>query len=137
MLQASGNKAVLGSGTYTTTTQDGDKTHKQLTVVVNDVINKDAEDLKGMTIADLLKSNVVLMVKGDEDGSEIEAKIKGNVGICCKNLWLRQKIGTGLNVDETSDAALNQALAMTEKKMLQAKNAVKDCGAAAETATAQ
>lgn len=127
LLQASGNKAVLGSGTYTTTTQDGDKTHKQLTVVVNDIINKDAEDLKGMTIADLLKSNVVLMVKGDEDGSEIEAASKAMLEYVAK-IFGYGSIGTGLNVDETSDAALNQALAMTEKKMLQAKNAVKDCG---------
>ncbi len=110
----------VASGTYTS----GSNTISKLTVVKNDVVCKDKSELKSMTISDLLNQNIVLMARGS-DSAESLSKAGGYLMEYIASIFGLGHIGTGLNVDPESDAALRMALASVQKKFLKAGNAVK------------
>ena len=113
----------VGTGTYTS----GSNSISQLTVVLNDVICKDKTEIKSMTISDLISQNIVLMARGSNAIDSV-SKSAGYLMEYIASVFGYGHIGTGLNVDTESDAALNMALASVQKQFLKAGNAVKNGG---------
>jgi len=113
----------IASGTYTT----GGVSIDKLTVVVNDVICKDKNELKSMTISDLLSQNIVLMAKGGNSADSI-SKAAGYLMEYIASVFGYGHIGTGLNVDPEADSALNMAMASVKKLVLKSANAIKNGG---------
>ena len=104
-----------------------------LTLCVNDSMIRSAEDIKGMTIADLLTENVTIIAQNTppRDGGASYSNASKTMEVAAKamlesiaSVFGYGHIGTGLNVDTESDIALTQALIMTEKRFLSSKNAV-------------
>ena len=114
------------------------KNIRRLTLVQNDVICKDENQIKGLTISDLLSRNITIMAwdPDGKDGFDEEDKIYGINSIntvstvgkylleYIASIFGYGHIGTGINVDEASNAALNMAFAMVEKKFLNPANVV-------------
>ena len=101
----------------------------QMTVLKNGVIDYDYKSLQNMSIADLLTDDIVIMNWWHEqDGGtdaikEMSYRIKKLLEYIA-GVFGYGEIGKGLNVDSTTDDALNKALAMVEKKYLKSANAV-------------
>lgn len=101
----------------------------QMTVITNGVITTNESSLKNMTIADLLTNDVVIMnwwheQSGGQDAIEEMSYRVLKLMEYIAEIFGYGHIGTGLNVDETTDQALNLALTMIEKKFLKAGNAI-------------
>ena len=122
----------VGGGKYTT--EKDDKTYEinQMTLVVNDVINSNTDEIKDLTIADLLSQNVSIITKGDNSIETISNAGKYIMEYLASVLGYGH-IGTGLNVDTESEAALELALSMVEKKFLSAGAVVKNGGQTSDT----
>ena len=101
-------------------TDKGEIHDSKLTMVVNDVIKFDANYLSDMKLVDLMKNNVVIMGKNADDLSQKMKDIIKEVA----EIFGYKNIGNGINVDTTSDAALDMALKMVEKKVLNPGNIV-------------
>jgi len=100
----------------------------QMTVAVNGVIDYNYRSLQNMTIADLLTNDIVIMNWEDsgtagEAISEMSYRITKLMEYIAK-IFGEGHIGTGLNIDDTSDQALTKALNMVKKKYLKPGNAV-------------
>lgn len=97
-----------------------------LTLCVNNTMVKDANTIKSLTISDLLKSDVVIMAQDHDSDSELNTIALAGKSILkfVASVFGYGHIGTGLNIDTTSDQALELALAMTEKKFLNTRAAV-------------
>lgn len=95
------------------------------TIVQNAVINHYKDELKEITVGDLLSGDVVLMTQDSSDGakknitSAADKLLNYIAGIFGYN-----NSGYGLNVDSASNAALNYAMTMTEDIYLKANNAI-------------
>lgn len=97
-----------------------------LTVVNNGIINKYPNEIKEMTIGDLLTSDIVIMVQnGDKELSKkvVSESASKMLDYIAKILGHGQP-GIGLNVDEASAKALEYALMMTSKIVLNPGNTV-------------
>lgn len=100
------------------------------TVVQNGIINHYEDELKEMTIGDLLSSNIVLMTQhADNDNARNTAakamseSVEKLLESIAKVLGLGQS-GVGLNVDDASNDALKYALEMTTNIFLKPGNAI-------------
>ena len=96
----------------------GDVNDKRLTMIVNDVIKFDENYLKNMKLVDLMKNNVVIM---GSDINELSNKMKSVIKDIAE-IFGYKNIGKGINVDTTSESALEMALKMIEKKVLNPGN---------------
>ena len=104
----------------------------KLTLVQNDVICTDKTEIKDLSVADLLTNNIVIMATGTAGSGNDKIDAIGSLSKAGEyimeyvaSLFGYGHIGTGLNVDETSDQALYLALEMVKKKFLKSGNAVK------------
>lgn len=93
------------------------------TIISNGIITKDSDTIKNMTIGDLLASNIVLMTQnGSADSmSKYAQKLMYTIA---ETFGYNQAVGTGLNVDSTTDAALKYAMTMVLNVNLKASNAI-------------
>lgn len=96
------------------------------TIVQNGIINHYEDELKGMTIGDLLSGNIVLMAAGDgtQDAKKMAEKVEKLLESIASVLGLGQS-GVGLNVDDASANALKYAMTMTKNVFLKSQNAIK------------
>ncbi len=94
--------------------------NSKLTMVVNDVIKFDSNYLNDLKLVDLMKNNVVIMGRNAEDLSN---QMKEVIKYIAK-IFGYGNIGKGINVDTTSNQALEMALKMVEKKVLNPGNVV-------------
>lgn len=95
-------------------------------VIKNGSLVEDVYSIENMTIGDLLKSDIILFTdrkKGNQAVNDISAAGKAILEYVAKLLGYGS-VGTGINIDETTNNALIKALAQTEKVYLSAKNAV-------------
>lgn len=128
------DRAVNGANyTVTGTTLNNkdlpDGKMNSLTVIVNNIIESQANKIETMSIADLLTSNVSLMTYyNSQDNEEKAAKSLEVAGGAILDQLARVfgygSIGTGLNIDATTDAALTKALDMTKNKFLKSSGKV-------------
>lgn len=112
----------------------------QLNVYINDMQQRTDSAIKSLTVADLLRNDIVIMTQinennpgagsGCRDGSNQDTAIK-SVEVAGKGVldYIARvfgygSIGTGLNVDSTTDEALKTAYTMTIKKFIDARGAV-------------
>lgn len=96
------------------------------TIVQNGIINHYEDELKGMTIGDLLSGNIVLITKGDGDGTaEVMAEKAEKLLESIANVLGLGQSGVGLNVDDASANALKYAMTMTKNIFLKSQNAIK------------
>lgn len=111
-----------------------------LNVIKDGIILSSEGAIKSISIANLLKDNIIIYAKdnfsdtGDHDGekqrSEKYNSIENVRSAAVTILEYVAKalgygsIGTGINVDESTNAALTQAFMMTQKIFLNANNAV-------------
>lgn len=93
------------------------------TIISNGIITKDSDTIKNLTIGDLLASNIVLMTQnGSADSmSKYAQKLMYTIA---ETFGYNQAVGTGLNVDSTTDAALKYAMTMVLNVNLKAANAI-------------
>ena len=115
----------IAGGIYTL---GSDKINK-LTIVDNNVIVHSESDIKGMTIADLLTRDITIITKGDPHSDEATpvnsiARAGEYLLDYIASVFGYGHIGTGLNIDTTSDRALTMAYNMVKKKMLNEGNVV-------------
>ena len=105
-------------------------------VIKDGIIQSSEDDITSITIANLLKDNIVLYAKDnkafDADGKETKSNnsisnirnaAKAILEFVAKALGYGQ-IGVGINTDESTNTAITQALMMTEKIYLNVNNAV-------------
>lgn len=107
----------------------------QFNLVENGIINHYADEISGMTISDLLTSNIVLMSSKttfNSDPKEFREKILKLFDSIAATLGYSKTedlYGTGLYVDEASKNALAFAYSMIENSFLNTnKNAIQDKG---------
>lgn len=93
------------------------------TIISNGVIEKDSDTIKNMTIGDLLASNIVLMTQNGSADSMAKYAQKLMYTIA-EAFGYNQSIGTGLNVDSTTNEALKYAMTMIQNVNLKAANAI-------------
>lgn len=126
---ATRGREIVG-GTYQTKNGSADVYINKLTIVDNDTINTNASEFRGMTIADLLSRNIVIMATGNpgETPNPINSVSQAASYIMdyIAEVFGLGHIGTGLNVDADSQLALEMALAMVKKKFLNPANAEKN-----------
>lgn len=93
------------------------------TIISNGVIEKDSDTIKNMTIGDLLASNIVLMTQNGsaDDMAKYAQKLMYTIA---EAFGYNQSIGTGLNVDSTTNEALKYAMTMIQNVNLKASNAI-------------
>ena len=125
------NKSELASGDYQLS--GNTNTINKLTIVQNDTITYSPEEIKTMTMTDLLNSNVVLMSRGSNSIHSVSVA-GSSIMDYIASLFGYGHIGTGLNIDETSDQALTLALEMVKKKFLKEGNAVQSGNKTSNTA---
>lgn len=92
-----------------------------ITVIDNGVINKDVNEIKEMTIGDLLSSDIVLMAQSDgnsEYKKSFTDSVKNLLKYIAEVFGYNQTTGTGLNVDEASETALEYAYNMVSRQFL-------------------
>lgn len=96
---------------------------KGFTIVSNGVIEKDSDTIKNLTIGDLLASNIVLMTQNGsaDDMAKYAQKLMYTIA---EAFGYNQSIGTGLNVDSTTNEALKYAMTMIQNVNLKASNAI-------------
>lgn len=97
-----------------------------LNLCVNDTIEKNISNIKGMTIADLLTENVSLIAE-KSDNYDPRSTIELAATAMLKSIasaFGYGNIGTALNIDTESDNAMNLAYEMTVKKFIKSGNAV-------------
>ena len=97
-------------------------------VIKDGIIQSSPEDITSISIANLLKDDVVLYAKNNNGSSgdsikNIRNAAKAILEYVAKALGYGQ-IGVGINTDEATNSALYTALMMTEKIYLNANNAV-------------
>ncbi len=131
----SGDAIYTVPGAMVGNEQKPDQPMAVMTMVQNDVILNDPAAIKSMTLGDLLTSNIVLMTNTKSNNSDVAANTLQIAGQGMLDYIARifgyKSIGTGLNIDTSTDNALNQAYALTMRKFLSAKNAV-DAGSKAD-----
>lgn len=121
--------AVNGIEYYNSEGEEKTKNLYGLTVIRNGSIQSSQEQISSLRIADLLKSNVVIYAcQNNENGKKSSIQNIKNAAtsileFVAKALGYGQ-IGVGINVDDSTNDALNKALIMTEKIYLNANNAV-------------
>lgn len=126
LFQTSGSS--VGNGKFTTQDASGnDKSINQFSVVLNDSICYSASEIQSLTIEDLLSQNISIITSGNDPINGIATAGKYLMEYLAQVFGLGH-IGTGLNVDTSSDDALEFALSMVEKKFLSAGGAVKSGG---------
>ena len=126
LFQTSGSS--VGNGKFTTQDASGnDKSINQFSVVLNDSICYSAGEIQSLTIEDLLSQNISIITSGNDPINGIATAGKYLMEYLAQVFGLGH-IGTGLNVDTSSDDALEFALSMVEKKFLSAGGAVKSGG---------
>lgn len=92
------------------------------TIVQNGIINHYKDEIKSMTIGDLLANDVVIMMQGDK-ANEMSKSVEKLLEAIAKTLGLGQT-GVGLNVDQASKDALEYAFEMTKNTFLKPGNAI-------------
>lgn len=92
------------------------------TIVQNGIINHYEDEIKSMTIGDLLANDVVIMMQGDK-ANEMSKSVEKLLEAIAKTLGLGQT-GVGLNVDQASKDALEYAFEMTKNTFLKPGNAI-------------
>lgn len=92
------------------------------TIVQNSIINHYEDEIKSMTIGDLLANDVVIMMQGDK-ANEMSKSVEKLLEAIAKTLGLGQT-GVGLNVDQASKDALEYAFEMTKNTFLKPGNAI-------------
>ena len=97
----------------------------KLTLISNDVICTDKQEIKETTIADLLSRDITIMTRGEDSISSI-AKAGTYLMESIAAVFGWGHIGTGLNIDSESDRALDLAMDMVKRKFLNENNAVKN-----------
>lgn len=92
------------------------------TIVENGIINHYEDELKNMTIGDLLSHNIVLMMQGNkaDDMSKSVEKLLESIA----KVFGYGQSGVGLNVDDASNEALKYAMEMTKRFFLNPGNAI-------------
>ncbi len=93
------------------------------TIISNGVIEKDSDTIKNMTIGDLLASNIVLMTQ-DGSADDMAKYAQKLMYTIAEAFGYNQSIGTGLNVDSTTNEALKYAMTMIQNVNLKAANAI-------------
>ena len=99
-----------------------------INIIKDGTIQSSADSITSMTIANLLKDNVVIYAKNNNKDSGDSLKTVRNAAKAilenvAKALGYGQ-IGVGINTDESTNTAITQALMMTEKIVLNINNAV-------------
>ena len=92
------------------------------TVVSNGTITYDEDTIKKMTIGDLLSSNIVLMTQNQSADKMAGYATKLMESIA--SIFGYRNSGHGLNVDSTSNEALEYAMTMIKNINLKASNAI-------------
>ena len=133
------NTYTVDSSTTNTAVKNLNNTLCTMTMFVNDVMQMDGRKIKSMTLADLLTDNVIIMTQGSayvnatkrncndySKDTAIETLSIAGTGILdyVARLFGYGTLGKGLNIDSSTDEALQRAYDMTKKKFLNAKNAV-------------
>lgn len=104
-----------------------------LTLCVNNTMVRDSQNIKNMTLADLLTEDVTIMAQNTppRDGGVSYSDAKKTVEVAARAMLTSiaeafgyGHVGTALNVDLDADKALNQAYDMTVKKFINPTNAV-------------
>lgn len=100
------------------------------TLCRNNSFLKDENSIKNLTIGDLFKYNITIIAQETNGQKPLKAiEIAGNALLeSIAKVFGYGHIGTGLNIDSTSNEALEMALNMTKKKFLKAGNVVKGNG---------
>lgn len=95
-------------------------------IIENGTLNSDPSYLKGLTVADLLSDEVVLMTKRSADVDKtFFADVKAIFENIASMFGYNQTTGVGLNMDEASAKALTNAVGMVEARYLKEGNVVK------------
>ncbi len=104
-------------------TNDNSIKDSGFTIVENGIINHYEDELKNMTIGDLLSHNIVLMMQGNkaDDMSKSVEKLLESIA----KVFGYGQSGVGLNVDDASNDALKYAMEMTKRFFLNPGNAIK------------
>ena len=93
------------------------------TIVNNGIIEYHQDNLEAMTIGDILAGNIVLMTQG-KDANQMSKSATKLMEYFAKVLGYRQPLGTGLNIDATTNEAMEYAMRMMQNVFLQPRNAV-------------
>ncbi len=103
-------------------TNDNSIKDSGFTIVENGIINHYEDELKNMTIGDLLSHNIVLMMQGNkaDDMSKSVEKLLESIA----KVFGYGQSGVGLNVDDASNEALKYAMEMTKRFFLNPSNAI-------------
>lgn len=103
-------------------TNDNSIKDSGFTIVENGIINHYEDELKNMTIGDLLSHNIVLMMQGNkaDDMSKSVEKLLESIA----KVFGYGQSGVGLNVDDASNEALKYAMEMTKRVFLNPGNAI-------------
>ena len=123
------------SGSYIEDSSTG--LEPQITIVKNGAVESNEGKLKNMTIGDLLKNDIVMVVHdsdldainsmANKQYSNVVEYVSEKAGIlmdAIAEIFGCGKPGVGLNVDDQANNALNMALAMVKKNILRTSNAV-------------
>ena len=110
---------------------DISETYNTLTLVYNDIIKFDPGVIQNLTIADLLKNDIVLMARGKDDAKTLSTAAQAMLEYVARVLGYGS-IGKGLNIDETANNAMELAMKTTIKKVLNPSNAVKSGGSGSD-----
>lgn len=104
-----------------------------LTLCVNDTMVRSSDNIKNLTIADLLTENITIIAQdtpprdGGNGYSDAQKTVEVAATAMLKSIasaFGYGNVGTGLNVDLDANNALNMAFEMTRKKFIKAANAV-------------
>lgn len=93
------------------------------TIVNNGIIEKNQDSLEKMTIGDVLSGNIVLMTQG-KNSEEMSKSATKMMEYFARVLGYRQPLGTGLNIDSSTNEAMEYAMRMMKNIFLQPRNAV-------------
>lgn len=93
------------------------------TIVNNGIIEKNQDSLEKMTIGDVLSGNIVLMTQG-KNSEEMSKSATKMMEYFARVLGYRQPLGTGLNIDSSTNEAMEYAMRMMKNTFLQPRNAV-------------
>lgn len=110
----------------------------QLNLYINDIMQRDAGKIKSLTLADILRGDVVLVtqvsnhnangakIDQSKDDTAIKSLQIAGTGVLdfVARLFGYGSIGTGLNIDASTDEALKSAYDMVVKKFLDSRGAV-------------
>ena len=95
----------------------------KFTIVNNGIIEYHQDTLQSMTIGDVLAGNIVLMTHGGSAKAMEESATK-LMEYLAKVLGYRQPLGTGLNIDSSTNEAMEYAMRMMKNVFLQSRNAI-------------